>query len=114
MKDRNFKYLLSFLQVRAADLNSALTTKTIFTKGETVVSSLSHSGALDVRDAFVKGIYGRMFVWIVEKINSAIYKPKSGTKHFRTCIGVLDIFGFENFDHNRLVMLSVAIVTTVM
>lgn len=54
--------------------------------------------ALDVRDAFVKGIYGRMFVWIVDKINKAIYKPAGG---LRRNIGVLDIFGFENFDKNR-------------
>ncbi len=27
-------------------------------------------------DAFVKGIYGKMFIWIVEKINSAIFKAK--------------------------------------
>ena len=56
--------------------------------------------SLDVRDAFVKGIYGRMFVWITSKINSAIYKPKSYTSSSRTSIGVLDIFGFENFNAN--------------
>ena len=56
---------------------------------------------MDVRDAFVKGIYGRMFIWLVEKINKAIYKPKGGSKHYRTSIGVLDIFGFENFGKNR-------------
>jgi len=45
----------------------------------------------------VKGIYGRMFVHIVRKINTAIFKPR-GTS--RNAIGVLDIFGFENFDQN--------------
>nr|MBE5725308.1 crinkled [Cucujiformia] len=48
-------------------------------------------------DAFVKGIYGRLFILIVKKINSAIYKSK---ERQRTSIGVLDIFGFENFMHN--------------
>nr|MBE5725285.1 crinkled [Cucujiformia] len=48
-------------------------------------------------DAFVKGIYGRLFILIVKKINSAIYKSK---ERQRTSIGVLDIFGFENFNHN--------------
>ena len=55
---------------------------------------------MDVRDAFVKGIYGRLFVLIVSKINSAIYRPKGSA---RSAIGVLDIFGFENFNTNRLV-----------
>ena len=30
--------------------------------------------AKDVQDAFVKGIYGRLFSWIVSKINSTISK----------------------------------------
>lgn len=74
-----------------------LTTRTIVTRGESVTVTMGREGAADVRDAFVKGIYGRMFVWIVNKINLAIYKPSS-TQLYRTSIGVLDIFGFESFD----------------
>lgn len=52
--------------------------------------------------AHVQGIYGRLFVWIVEKINAAIYKPMSSQpKYIRRSIGLLDIFGFENFTVNR-------------
>lgn len=78
----------------------ALTTRSIFAQGDTVILPLSSSQARDVRDAFVKGVYGRMFIWIVNKINSAIYKPKVNSGHLRTSIGVLDIFGFENFIQN--------------
>lgn len=88
------------LEVSQKHLIEALTTRTIFAHGDIVVSTLSTEQALDVRDALVKGIYGRMFVWIVNKINSAIYKPKSNNSHFRCSIGVLDIFGFENFNIN--------------
>lgn len=49
-----------------------------------------------------QGIYGRLFVWIVDKINAAIYKPPSqDVKSSRRSIGLLDIFGFENFAVNR-------------
>lgn len=89
------------LQVSAQDLVDALTTKTIFTQGESVTSTMSIQSSLDVRDAFVKGVYGRMFVWIVDKINAAIFKPMEKNSHYRKSIGVLDIFGFENFDTNR-------------
>lgn len=91
--------------MRAQDLIDVLTTRTIVTRGESVTVTMGREGAADVRDAFVKGIYGRMFVWIVNKINLAIYKPSS-TQLFRTSIGVLDIFGFESFDVNRWVWTS--------
>lgn len=90
----------SLLRVEVAQLVQALTTRTIFAHGDTVVSNMGVDQSRDVRDAFVKGIYGRMFVQIVNKINAAIYKPKQSTQHYRTSIGVLDIFGFENFNVN--------------
>ncbi|KAL8618879.1 hypothetical protein ACOMHN_000886 [Nucella lapillus] len=93
------------LEVKAQDMIDALTTRTLFTKGESVTSTIDTASAVDVRDAFVKGIYGRMFVWIVAKINKAIYQP-AGTS-LRRSIGVLDIFGFENFDKNSFEQLCI-------
>lgn len=49
----------------------------IVIRGESVIVIMGRDGAVDVRDVFVKGIYGRMFVWIVNKINLAIYKSSS-------------------------------------
>lgn len=80
-------------------MGDALTTQTNITRGETIVKQLSAERAVDVRDAFVKQVYGRVFVWIVDKINQAI--SKEGAANRRSRIGVLDIFGFENFDKNR-------------
>ena len=80
---------------------NALTTRTIFTRGESVNTTMNTEASMDVRDAFVKGIYGRMFIWIVSKINEAIFKQKPSPGHYRKSIGVLDIFGFENFGKNR-------------
>jgi len=79
----------------------SLTTRTIFTRGESVTTTMGTESSMDVRDAFVKGVYGRMFIWLVQKINKAIYKPSQDTRHYRKSIGVLDIFGFENFGKNR-------------
>ncbi|XP_026487029.1 myosin-VIIa [Vanessa tameamea] len=97
IEQANVKRVAHLLGVPTQSLIDALTRKTLFAHGETVVSTLSRDQSVDIRDAFVKGIYGRLFVTIVRKINAAIYKPKSTT---RTAIGVLDIFGFENFDIN--------------
>ncbi|XP_077942261.1 myosin VIIAa isoform X1 [Gasterosteus aculeatus] len=96
------------LEVDGKDLMNCLTSRTLITRGETVSTPLSMEQALDVRDAFVKGIYGRLFVWIVEKINAAIYKPTSSQpKALRRSIGLLDIFGFENFTVNSFEQLCI-------
>ncbi|XP_076283183.1 unconventional myosin-VIIa ck isoform X2 [Lasioglossum baleicum] len=93
----NVRRVAQLLGVPVQSLIDALTRRTIFAHGETVVSTLSREQSVDIRDAFVKGIYGRLFVHIVKKINEAIYRPKNTS---RSAIGVLDIFGFENFNHN--------------
>jgi len=96
--------LWNYMQVKESEVLTALTTRTIFTRGETVSTMLAASASTDVRDALVKGIYGRMFIGIVNRINKAIYRPcNSGVQH-RTSIGVLDIFGFEDFNNNRQIM----------
>uniref|UniRef100_G1TN79 Myosin VIIA n=1 Tax=Oryctolagus cuniculus TaxID=9986 RepID=G1TN79_RABIT len=98
----------SLLEVNPPDLMSCLTSRTLITRGETVSTPLSREQALDVRDAFVKGIYGRLFVWIVDKINAAIHKPASQeVKSSRRSIGLLDIFGFENFAVNSFEQLCI-------
>ncbi|XP_073336213.1 myosin VIIAa isoform X2 [Pagrus major] len=98
----------TLLEVDGKDLMNCLTSRTLITRGETVSTPLSMEQALDVRDAFVKGIYGRLFVWIVEKINAAIYKPASShPKILRRSIGLLDIFGFENFTVNSFEQLCI-------
>ncbi|KAA0203334.1 hypothetical protein HAZT_HAZT001173 [Hyalella azteca] len=90
-------WVAELLGVEARHLKAGLTSRSITAQGETVVSPLSLDNAVATRDAFVKGIYGNLFVWIVAKINSAIYNPSMKKS---SSIGVLDIFGFENFQTN--------------
>ncbi|KAJ0410565.1 hypothetical protein ATCC90586_006589 [Pythium insidiosum] len=53
--------------------------------------------AVENRDALAKTVYSKMFDWMVERINSAI---SSDENEIYGQIGVLDIFGFEDFMHN--------------
>uniref|UniRef100_A0AAX7SFR4 Myosin VIIAb n=1 Tax=Astatotilapia calliptera TaxID=8154 RepID=A0AAX7SFR4_ASTCA len=116
---RTYDNLDACVVVRSPDLVTAaslmevyvmvcLTTRTLITRGESVVTPLSVEQGLDVRDAFVKGIYGRLFIWIVDKINAAIYRPPScESTIIRRSIGLLDIFGFENFIVNSFEQLCI-------
>ncbi|KAF7281466.1 hypothetical protein GWI33_004713 [Rhynchophorus ferrugineus] len=92
------------LGVAKADLAEALTKKTIYAHGEKIVSTMSKAQATDAKNAFSKAIYGKMFVMLVDKINEAIYKTKIPHKK---SIGVLDIFGFENFKVNSFEQLCI-------
>ncbi|XP_058816281.1 myosin-VIIa-like [Topomyia yanbarensis] len=94
----------SLLGVPKNVLINALTRRTIFAHGERVISHVSKEQAIEARDAFVKAIYGKIFIMIVDKINCAIYKhnPRS-----RISIGVLDIFGFEQFETNSFEQLCI-------
>uniref|UniRef100_A0A8C4ZE72 Myosin VIIA n=1 Tax=Gadus morhua TaxID=8049 RepID=A0A8C4ZE72_GADMO len=98
----------SLMEVDPKDVMVCLTTRTLITRGESVATPLNVEQGLDVRNAFVKGIYGRLFVWIVDKINAAIYRPTSCETKIQTrSIGLLDIFGFENFFVNSFEQLCI-------
>uniref|UniRef100_A0A674CKP7 Unconventional myosin-VIIa-like n=1 Tax=Salmo trutta TaxID=8032 RepID=A0A674CKP7_SALTR len=85
-----------------------LTYRSFMTNRERVSKPLSSEQAADCRDAFVKAIYGKLFIWIVGRINSAIHKtPTNGPKYVRNSIGLLDIFGFENFASNSFEQLCI-------
>nr|XP_055069781.1 LOW QUALITY PROTEIN: unconventional myosin-VIIa [Misgurnus anguillicaudatus] len=104
----HFNIAAQLLEVAPNVLETSLTRRSLMTNRESVSKPLTSGQAMDGRDAFLKAIYGRLFVWIVEKINSAIYKPPpDDPKHVRLSIGLLDIFGFENFQNNSFEQLCI-------
>lgn len=100
----NAKRVSSLLGVSKDDLCTALVQKTILVHGEHVVTALSKESALEGRDAFAKALYGAIFVRIVQRINETIDKDPGKSMN---SIGVLDIFGFENFTDNSFEQLCI-------
>lgn len=49
--------------------------------------------AVDSRDSVAMALYSQCFSWIIMRINQKI----KGKENFKS-IGILDIFGFENFE----------------
>ncbi|KAF2077800.1 hypothetical protein CYY_000921 [Polysphondylium violaceum] len=84
------------LQVDSTKLETCLTIRHVLIRGQKFVIPLKVNEAEDTRDSLAKSLYGNVFNWLVAFINTRIYKPQPNS----TFIGVLDIFGFENFKKN--------------
>ncbi|EDQ87051.1 uncharacterized protein MONBRDRAFT_27813 [Monosiga brevicollis MX1] len=90
------------LGVGVEDLTEKLTCRTHVTRGEQFSTPLSPSQAQDARDALSKALYANMFAWLVERINGIV------DRHQREySIGILDIFGFEDFKINSFEQLCI-------
>nr|XP_056710127.1 unconventional myosin-X [Euleptes europaea] len=77
-------------------LTEALTQRSMILRGEEILTPLSVQQAIDSRDSMAMALYSQCFAWVIKKINSRI----KGKDDFKS-IGILDIFGFENFEVNR-------------
>uniref|UniRef100_A0A4W6BP90 Myosin Ic, paralog b n=1 Tax=Lates calcarifer TaxID=8187 RepID=A0A4W6BP90_LATCA len=97
--DTQIKYLARLLGVNGTVLTEALTHKKIIAKGEELMSPLNLEQASSARDALSKAVYGRTFTWLVNKINASLAYTDDSYKHY-SVIGLLDIYGFEVFQHN--------------
>ncbi|KAG8122494.1 hypothetical protein E2320_017991 [Naja naja] len=101
--ENQIKYLARLLGLENSVLQEALTHKKIIAKGEQLISPLSLEQASYARDALAKAVYGRTFSWLVGKINKSLAYKETETLGWRkssTVLGLLDIYGFEVFQHN--------------
>ncbi|XP_043931443.1 myosin-IIIb [Protopterus annectens] len=100
----------SLLCIGADELEEALTSQCVVTRGETIIRTNTVDKATDVRDAMSKALYGRLFSWIVNRINTLLQPDKNICNAENVLnVGILDIFGFENFKKNSFEQLCINI-----
>jgi myosin heavy subunit len=94
----------SLLAVDKATLEKALTIRELRIRNqETTLVDMNEAQALNTRDALAKFLYARMFDHLVQLINKYIGTIAQRMK----TIGILDIFGFEIFEHNSFEQLCI-------
>ena len=102
------------LGIQADPLIKVLTTKQTKYPGQVIESPFRLNEAISARNSLCKTIYGRLFDWIVSKVNESISsKMYQGDNQFDEemssvhSIGLLDIFGFEAFKTNSFEQLCI-------
>ncbi|CAD7690588.1 unnamed protein product [Nyctereutes procyonoides] len=100
----------SVLCISPEELQEALISHCVVTRGETIIRANTVDRAADVRDAMSKSLYGRLFSWIVNRINTLLQPDKNiCSADDGMNVGILDIFGFENFGRNSFEQLCINI-----
>ncbi|KAM8917440.1 myosin VIb isoform 3-T3 [Spinachia spinachia] len=97
---QTLEYCADLLALDQDDLRVSLTTRIMLTtaggaKGTVIKVPLKVEQANNARDALAKAVYSRLFDHVVKRVNQCF--PFETSSNF---IGVLDIAGFEYFEHN--------------
>lgn len=89
------------LKLPVESLTTLISTKKIQAGVETVHLDVSPTQAAEVCQSLAKFIYCGLFEWLVQRLNTTIDAgSESQPRGSHLCIGILDIFGFENVEQN--------------
>ncbi|XP_055555748.1 unconventional myosin-VIIa-like [Falco cherrug] len=92
--------------VQEDELLKCLICTTSVTRGEQIQRFHTQQQAQDARDSIAKEAYSRVFGWIICKVNELLAENMDPEVELRE-IGILDIFGFENFAVNSFEQLCI-------
>jgi myosin heavy subunit len=96
-KEKSLQSAARLLGLQPEELLTAITKQNMHVGGATIVKPQTHLQAIEKRDSLSRCIYSMLFSWLVDKINSNISAKDDSSWGY---IGVLDIYGFENFHSN--------------
>ena len=111
---KSFKFACQLFGLEESKVSEAMMTKLLTVGGKTIQKPQDLAQARDKRDAFAKLAYSNLFLWFLNRINEILasddaitkreeeleYSPPPKVVRDTGFIGVLDIYGFENFEVN--------------
>ncbi|XP_006639319.2 unconventional myosin-XVI isoform X1 [Lepisosteus oculatus] len=95
------------LQIASDELGSALTSDVQYFKGDVIMRRHTVEMANHYRDLLAKSLYSRLFSFLVNSINSYLQGHEDSNGDSVIEIGILDIFGFEDFQKNSFEQLCI-------
>lgn len=120
------KIISELLKINKAQLKESILFKSREVNKQKILSPNNLNDCESNRDALARLFYDRVFVWLVKKLNLTVFpvdEQKSDLKirksitrirnsifekeSSRLSIGLLDIFGFENFENNSFEQLCI-------
>ena len=97
----------ALLGVPADRLAAAVCTRSLRVSGSKLECGRNTSQARASCEALTKQLYSMLFEWVIQHVNSCIApSSEEDTEDDRT-IALLDLFGFENFEHNSFEQLCI-------
>jgi myosin heavy subunit len=89
------------------DLSRSLTVRSVLLNKELFRKALTEPQAYHARDALAKAVYKRLFNWLVEELNAKLRPTDVLPAEVASCVGILDIFGFDSFAVNTFEQLCI-------
>ena len=94
------------LQADESELSFSLTKRNIRAGREFIESPCTAEQAGFLREGMAKAIYSKLFDWAVGRVNASLDLSGASSRS-AFFIGILDIFGFEQFELNSLEQLCI-------
>ena len=105
------KHASNLLMIGTDEMLQNIMAKTLYIGGSETIKNLSPIEANGARDSMIKSLYGRLFDWIVRRVNSCMSdvggSGSSASGGEVKVVGILDIFGFEIFERNSFEQLCI-------
>ncbi|KNC48805.1 uncharacterized protein AMSG_00585 [Thecamonas trahens ATCC 50062] len=94
--------IAQLLGIAPAELSKTLTTRRIVSRNSIYYKPRTPNDARIAAGSAAKTLYSRLFDWLVVKINASVASSADSATPLLDgpYVGILDIFGFEIFEHN--------------